>query len=176
MSEILHPLQSEVTLITSFQDADPMGVIYHGNYFRFFEEVRRIMMDKIEYNYHEMKDSGYMWPIIDTRVKYIKAIPFNYQIKVSAKLTEWENRLRVDYEIHDANTGARMTRAHTMQVAVTIEEQEMCFASPKVFTDKVEHWHQFGCLPQSTEQQSSDQQSDPSQVSNTQQQVKHESV
>ena len=48
MSEILHPLQSEVTLITSFQDADPMGVIYHGNYFRFFEEVRRIMMDKIE--------------------------------------------------------------------------------------------------------------------------------
>ena len=92
MSEILHPLQSEVTLITSFQDADPMGVIYHGNYFRFFEEVRRIMMDKIEYNYHEMKDSGYMWPIIDTRVKYIKAIPFNHQIKVSAKLTEWENR------------------------------------------------------------------------------------
>lgn len=87
------------------------------------------MMDKIEYNYHEMKDSGYMWPIIDTRVKYIKAIPFNHQIKVSAKLTEWENRLRVDYEIHDANTGARMTRAHTMQVAVTIKEQEMCFAS-----------------------------------------------
>ncbi|UIJ41526.1 acyl-CoA thioesterase [Vibrio kanaloae] len=176
MSEILHPLQSEVTLVTSFQDADPMGVIYHGNYFRFFEEVRRIMMDKIEYNYHEMKDSGYMWPIIDTRVKYIKAIPFNHQIKVSAKLTEWENRLRVDYEIHDALTGARMTRAHTMQVAVTIEEQEMCFASPKVVTDKVEHWHQFGDLPQTTEKQPSDQQSDQPQVSNTQQQVKHESV
>ena len=87
-----------------------------------------------------------------------------------------ENRLRVDYEIHDANTGARMTRAHTMQVAVTIEEQEMCFASPKVFTDKVEHWHQFGCLLKSTEQQSSDQQSEQSQISNTQQQVNHESV
>ncbi|MFA0678756.1 acyl-CoA thioesterase, partial [Vibrio sp. 10N.222.51.A6] len=57
-----------------------------------------------------------------------------------------------------------------------IEEQEMCFASPKVFTDKVERWHQFGCLPQSAEQQPNDQQSDPSQVSNTQQQVKHESV
>jgi len=176
MSEILHPLQSEVTLITSFQDADPMGVIYHGNYFRFFEEVRRIMMDKIEYNYHEMKDSGYMWPIIDTRVKYIKAIPFNHQIKVSAKLTEWENRLRVDYEIHDASTGARMTRAHTMQVAVTIEEQEMCFASPKTFTDKIDHWHQFGCLPQSNTTQPNNPLSDQSQATNTQQQVKHESV
>jgi len=47
--EIQFPLESEVTLVTSFQDADPMGVIYHGNYFRFFEEARRIMMDKIEY-------------------------------------------------------------------------------------------------------------------------------
>ncbi len=36
MSDVLHPLESEVTLVTSFQDADPMGVIYHGNYFRFF--------------------------------------------------------------------------------------------------------------------------------------------
>ena len=167
MSEILHPLQSEVTIVTSFQDADPMGVIYHGNYFRFFEEVRRIMMDKIEYNYHEMKDSGYIWPIIDTRVKYIKAIPFNHKIKVTAKLTEWENRLRGDYEIHDVLTGARMTRAHTMQVAVTIEEQEMCFASPKVFIEKVEHWHQFGCLPLATE---------PKSQASSSQQVNHESV
>ena len=32
-------LTAELTLTTAFQDADPMGVIYHGNYFRFFEEV-----------------------------------------------------------------------------------------------------------------------------------------
>ena len=152
MSDILHPISAEVTIVTSFQDADPMGVIYHGHYFRFFEEARRIMMDKLKYNYLEMKDSGYMWPIIDTRVKYVKAIPFNHKIKVTARLTEWENRLRVDYEIHDAKTGQRMTRAHTMQVAVAIETEEMCFASPSALTDKVEHWHQYGCLQK--EQQS----------------------
>ncbi|MFA0567753.1 acyl-CoA thioesterase [Vibrio gallaecicus] len=144
MSEILHPLEAEVTIVTSFQDADPMGVIYHGNYFRFFEEVRRIMMDQLQYNYLEMKDSGYMWPIIDTRVKYVKAIPFHHKIKVSGRLTEWENRLRIDYEIHDAETGSRMTRAHTMQVAVDIESEEMCFASPSIFIDKVTCWHQNG--------------------------------
>ncbi|MCW0470446.1 hypothetical protein OH492_21370 [Vibrio chagasii] len=39
---------------------------------------------------------------------------------------------------------------HTpLRFAVTIEEQEMCFASPKVFTDKVEHWHQFDLLTSS---------------------------
>lgn len=128
-------------MVTSFQDADPMGVVYHGNYFRFFEEARRILMEKIDYSYHAMMASGYMWPIIDTRVKYVKPIPYNHAIRISATLTEWENRLRVDYVIYDAKTEQRMTKAHTMQVAVGIEDQEMCFVSPKVFTDKVEAWH-----------------------------------
>lgn len=141
-------LESEVTLVTSFQDADPMGVIYHGNYFRFFEEARRILMEKIHYGYLAMNESGYMWPIIDTRVKYVKAIPFNHHIRVTAKLTEWENRLRVDYVIYDAQTGQRMCKAHTTQVAVSIKAQEMCFASPKVFIDKVEYWHQHGRVAQ----------------------------
>lgn len=131
-------LTAEVSLTTAFQDADPMGVIYHGNYFRYFEEVRSALMQKIDYNYLEMQASGYAWPIIDTHVKYVKAIPFNHPIRVTAVLSEWENRLRVDYVIYDGETGARMTKGYTRQVAVDMANQEMCFASPKVFIDKLE--------------------------------------
>lgn len=133
-------LRAEVTMVTAFQDADPMGVVYHGNYFRFFEEARRVLMDKLSYNYRDMQASGFVWPIIDTRVKYVKPIPFNHEIRVTATLTEWENRLKVEYVIFDAQTGARMTKGYTMQVAVGIESGEMCFVSPKVFTDKVDAW------------------------------------
>lgn len=45
--QVLYPLEAEVTMVTSFQDADPMGVIYHGNFFRYFEEARRVLMEKI---------------------------------------------------------------------------------------------------------------------------------
>ena len=131
-------LSIEVTLMTAFQDADPMGVVYHGNYFRFFEEARRQLMEKMNYNYRAMVASGYAWPVIDSYVKYVKAIPFNHSIRVTATLTEWENRLRVDYVIYDAETGARMTKGYTRQVAVDMSNEEMCFASPKVFVDKLE--------------------------------------
>ena len=131
-------LSTEVTLMTAFQDADPMGVVYHGNYFRFFEEARRVLMEKMNYNYRAMVASGYAWPVIDSYVKYVKAIPFNHSIRVTAALTEWENRLRVDYVIYDAQTGCRMTKAYTRQVAVEMSNEEMCFASPKVFLDKLE--------------------------------------
>lgn len=131
-------LQAEITLRTAFQDADPMGVIYHGNYFRFFEAARRTMMEQIDYGYMAMKASGYMWPIIDTAVRYVKPIKFDQSIIVSAKLTEWENRLRTDYVIYDATTRKRLTKGHTIQVAVSIDTEEMCFVSPTVFTQKLE--------------------------------------
>jgi len=131
-------LMAEVTLVTSFQDADPMGVIYHGNYFRFFEEARRLLMEKINYNYRDMVDSGYAWPVIDSYVKYIQAIPFNHEIRITAQLTEWENYMRVDYVIYDANNGKRMTKGYTRQVAIDMKTEEMCFASPSFLAAKLE--------------------------------------
>jgi acyl-CoA thioester hydrolase len=131
-------LTAEITLVTSFQDADPMGVIYHGNYFRFFEEVRRLLMEKINYNYRDMVDSGYAWPVIDSYVKYVQAIPFNHEIRITAKLTEWEHYLRVDYVIYDAQTGKRMTKGYTRQVAVDMKTEEMCFVSPDCLSEKLE--------------------------------------
>lgn len=138
MSERKVNLSAEVTMVTSFQDADPMGVVYHGNYFRFFEEARRILMQRINYNYREMADSGYSWPVIDSYVKYVQAIPFNHEIRIVAKLGEWENYLRVDYVIYDVKTGKRMTKAYTRQVAVDMQTEEMCFASPALLAEKLE--------------------------------------
>jgi acyl-CoA thioester hydrolase len=134
-------MQAEVTLMTAFQDADPMGVIYHGNYFRFFEEVRHRLLEQISYSYTAMRESGYLWPIIDVRVKYIRPVSFNHEILITAELAEWENRLKVNYMIYDAETGERLTKGYTMQVAVNEATGEMCYASPKVFTNKVEAWH-----------------------------------
>jgi len=140
MSEKTTTLNGETTLITAFQDADPLGVIYHGNYFRFFEKARWVLMNKIDYDYRAMLDSGYFWPVIDSYVKYIKPIPFHHEIRVKASLTAWEHYLRVDYMIFDEKTGARMTKGYTRHVAFKISSQQMCLASPRVFLDKLEDY------------------------------------
>ena len=134
-------LKVEVTLVTSFQDADPMGIIYHGNYFRFFEAARHALLEQIDYSYDAMYASGYLWPIIDVRVKYIRSIRYNHEVRVTAELAEWENRMKVNYVIYDAATNERLTRGYTMQVAVDRKTEEMCYISPKVFSEKVESWY-----------------------------------
>ncbi|OEE88811.1 4-hydroxybenzoyl-CoA thioesterase [Enterovibrio norvegicus FF-162] len=130
-------LRAEATIVTSFQDADPMGVIYHGNYFRFFEEARRLLMEKIDYGYRDMEASGFLWPVIDANVRYIKAIEYNQTIRIIATLAEWENRLKVDYLITDPQSGKRLCKGHTVQVPVRLDNKELQFEAPKVLEDKL---------------------------------------
>jgi acyl-CoA thioester hydrolase len=83
-----------------------------------------------------MQASGYVWPIVDTRVKYIAPLLFEQRIAVHAQLEEIENRLRIGYQIYDIETGKRTTTGYTLQVAVDAATKEMCFVSPQVLFDK----------------------------------------
>lgn len=134
-------LSAEITLLTSFQDADPLGIIYHGNYFRYFEEARRTLMDRIGYGYLEMKASGFMFPLSETRVKFIQPIRFQHRIRVVANLEEWENRILVRYAIYDAETGRHLTKAHTTQVAVRMDTGELCLVTPDAFRERLRACH-----------------------------------
>lgn len=128
---------AEVELQVQFFDLDPMEIVWHGNYVRYLEVARCALLDRIGYNYQEMKDSGYAWPIIDLQLRYAGPASFGQKLKVRASIVEWENRLKIDYLITDAASGRRLTRASTTQVAVDIATREMCFVSPPVLLRKL---------------------------------------
>ncbi len=120
-----------------FHDLDPMDVVWHGNYFRYFELARCALLQSFDYDYPQMKASGYAWPIVETSVKYVRPARYGQRLQVEAQLLEWENRLRIAYEVRDADTGERLTRASTTQVAIAIDNWEMQLVSPPVLAEKL---------------------------------------
>jgi acyl-CoA thioester hydrolase len=128
--------QAVVDVKIPFHDVDLLEVAWHGHYVRYFEIARCELFDAIEYNYPQMKQSGYAWPVIELHVRYAKPACFGDVISVHAHLVEIENRLKIDYEIRNAS-GERLTRAYTVQVAVDMKSREMCFVSPPVLLQKV---------------------------------------
>lgn len=131
-------LQAEIELVVPFFDVDMMEVVWHGHYVKYFEEARCALLDKLGHNYRQMRDAGYAWPIIDLQVRYIRGAQFGQRIRVRADLVEWENRLKINYLITDVESGERMTRGSSVQVAVEIASREMLLASPRVFVEAVE--------------------------------------
>nr|WP_314585363.1 acyl-CoA thioesterase [uncultured Pseudomonas sp.] len=131
-------LQVEVEMQIPFFDVDMMEIAWHGHYVKYLEVARCALLDRLDHNYLQMRDSGYGWPVIDLQIRYIRPLMFQQRVRVKADLVEWENRLKLNYLISDAATGERLTRASTVQVAVDMASREMQLASPRVFIDAVE--------------------------------------
>ncbi|GLQ96117.1 acyl-CoA thioesterase [Dyella mobilis] len=131
-------LHATVEVVVPFFDVDSMDVVWHGHYVKYLEVARCALLDDIGHNYVQMKASGYTWPVIDLQLRYVQASRFGQRLSVRADLIEWQNRLLLHYLIQDAETGQRITRASSVQVAVKIDDGEMQLVSPDVFVQAVE--------------------------------------
>jgi acyl-CoA thioester hydrolase len=130
-------LVAEIELTPAFHDIDPMEVVWHGHYMKYLELARCALLQRFDYDYPQMRESGYAWPIVDRRAKYVRSARLGQRLKVRAEIVEWENRLKIDYRVSDAVSGEVLTRAHSIQVAVDMRTGEMCFASPPVLLERL---------------------------------------
>ena len=129
--------QAEVVIEIPFHDVDVMHVAWHGHYVKYLEIARCALLDKIDYNYTQMKESGYAWPVIDIRIRYAYPLQFQQKVRIKVEVVEWENRLKLNYLIEDLETGRRLTKAYTVQVAVDMKTSEMLLVSPDILFQKL---------------------------------------
>jgi acyl-CoA thioester hydrolase len=128
---------AEVTVRVPFFDVDPMQVVWHGHYVKYFEAARCALLDSMGYGYAEMLASGYVYPVVDLQLRYMKSAVFGQNLRVRAELVEWENRLKINYLILDADSGERLTRGSTVQVALDVENREARWVSPDALLQAV---------------------------------------
>ncbi|HTO58016.1 MAG TPA: thioesterase family protein [Pseudomonadales bacterium] len=129
--------EAQVEIQIPFHDVDAMGIAWHGHYLKYFEIARCALLDSIGYNYRQMGESGYAWPIVGARLRYPAPARFGQRIVVRAAIKEFEHRLRIAYVITDAQTGRRLTRGSTVQIAVDLATNETCFVSPRVLLERL---------------------------------------
>lgn len=130
-------LSAQIELSPAFHDLDPMNVVWHGRYVQYIELARCELLRRFDYDYPQMCESGFAWPVVDMRLRYVRPLTYGQRVLVNASIVEWENRLKIEYEIRDAQTAARLTRGYTVQVAVEIASGEMRYVCPPVLWERL---------------------------------------
>ncbi len=128
---------AQIEVQVPFYDLDPVNIVWHGNYAKYFERARCELLQQFNYNYDEMRVSGYMWPVVDLHVRYLRPLRFNQRVVVRAQLKEWEYRIKIEYLILDATSGERLTKGSSIQVAVDMKTGELCLQSPRVLFERL---------------------------------------
>ena len=128
---------ASVEIEVPFFDIDVMDIVWHGHYVKYFEITRCELLKQIDYDYQTMRESGYIWPVVDMRLKYIASATFGQKITVTANLVEYESRIKINYLITDSQTGKKLTKGYTVQVALDAKTNEMQYQSPAILLEKL---------------------------------------
>lgn len=130
-------IEAEIIIEIPFYDVDSLNVVWHGNYAKYLEKARCVLLDKLDYNYVQMKEEGYAWPVVHLNIKYIRPLIFKQKILIKAILVEYENCLKIKYLITDFEKKEKLTKAETLQVAINLKNGELCYTSPAIFLEKI---------------------------------------
>ena len=129
--------KTDTIIRVEFYDLDPMDVVWHGNYVKYLEVARCDMLAKLGYNYVDMKNDGYAYPVATMEMKYIKPCTFGQELKVVSIVEEIEPALVIKYVIFDNITGEKMFKAKTMQIAVDINTRKTVYEAPENLKNKI---------------------------------------
>lgn len=123
-----------------FYDLDPMNVAWHGNYVKYMETARCALLDKIHYDYFEMEKAGYVWPVVQLHIKYIRPLRFMQKVRIEATLVEYDVCLKIRYRFMDVETGKVITKAESTQMAVNLKTHKSMIGSPRDFVERIEKY------------------------------------
>ena len=114
-----------------FCDVDPMQIVWHGNYFLYFEDARVALLAQRGIDLYKFYlKTQYLFPIIKTSTKHIYPLRNGDEFICKATVVEGRTKIVVDFEIRLKSDRRICTRGRTEQVTVKAPEMEIIFTIP----------------------------------------------
>ena len=132
-SRLIHDYPHQIP----FYDVDSMHIVWHGHYVKYLELARCAWLERFDYGYRQMMAGGYAWSVAQLNLKYIRPARFGQHITIRTGLREYESCLKLDYLIFDRDSGEKMAKGATMQIAVHIESGETQYQTPDDWQQRI---------------------------------------
>ncbi len=121
----------EVKMSVPFHDLDPLQVVWHGNYLKYFDIARFALFDSAGIDLHSFQqESEYIFPVIRTSAKYIYPLRHRDEFICKATIVEAHIKIIADFEIKLVSDGRICAKGRGEQVAVKTPEMEMMLEIP----------------------------------------------
>ncbi len=122
---------NEIEMSVAFHDLDPLNVVWHGNYLKYFDRARFALFDACGVDLHEYsRTSGYLFPVTRTSTKHIRPLRYRDRFVVHTAVREAHIRIVLDFEIRLIGDGTVTTRGRSEQVSVKYPEDELMLQIP----------------------------------------------
>lgn len=83
-----------------YKETDQMGLVYHANYFTWFEVARIELLDELGCPYVELEKEGFLLPVLSCNAAFHLPAFFDDRLDVEVKVEEMPLvRIKASYEV-----------------------------------------------------------------------------
>ncbi len=120
-----------MTFTVPFYDLDPMNMVWHGNYLKYFDQTRSALFHDVGidlFDYYQK--TRCLFPIIKTATKYIVSLKYRDEFICEATVAEAQYKIVIDFKIKLIKNDQLCAKGRSEQVAVKYPAMEILFEIP----------------------------------------------
>lgn len=124
-------ISHQVKMRVPFHDLDPLQIVWHGNYFKYFDIARFGLFKQVGIDlYQYLVRQQIVFPVTRSSVKHIVPLRFDDEFICTATVVEAVYKIAIAFEIRLVENGTVCTRGKSEQLCVKVPQMEMQFEIP----------------------------------------------
>ncbi|OJW98306.1 MAG: 4-hydroxybenzoyl-CoA thioesterase [Bacteroidetes bacterium 43-93] len=128
-------------LVVKFSEADPLGIVWHGHFIRYFEDGREAFGEAYGLRYLDFYRSNIVVPIVKISCDYKRILRYGHKIRLQTTYEDCQAaKLIFHYAIYDLDTDEKVAIGTSTQVFMDKESLELMWNYPQFMLDWKEKW------------------------------------
>jgi len=80
-----------------YAETDQMGVVYHSNYFPYFESARAESIRDLGFTYADMERMGVIMPVVDVHCRYLRPAVYDDLLTIQTTMKELPVHHKIEF-------------------------------------------------------------------------------
>ena len=119
-----------------FNDADPMNIVWHGNYLQYMEDGREAFGEHLQLGYPAFYSAGCEIPIVNVNIDYKLPLRYGENAIVEAEFVDTiAAKIVFNYKIYRSSDGKLAAVGQTTQVMIDKDTNELALIVPKFYQE-----------------------------------------
>jgi acyl-CoA thioester hydrolase len=127
-------LTESANILVKFNEADPLGIVWHGHYIRYFEDGREAFGEKYGLRYLDIYKEGYTVPVVNVHCNYKRSLRYGDRVVVETNyINTAAAKIKFDYKLYNFVTGELVADGSSLQVFLDVPTSTLQLTIPPFF-------------------------------------------
>jgi len=119
-----------------FNEADPLGIVWHGHYIRYFEDGREDFGTRYGISYLDFFNHGLVVPVVHVECSFKKSVRYGDMVTVETHFIPCEAaKIKFSYRLFNQKTRELVATGSSVQVFLDREHSTLQLLNPPFYEE-----------------------------------------